>query len=79
MSYVIANEITSYTATPVKQKKEADPNRLRGYCRVCNRYYFVKNSMQTISLQVHQHHGGVCQERRYVCARIGACEAWGEE
>lgn len=79
MSHVIANETASLAATPVQRKIEADPNRLRGYCRVCNRYYFVKNGLQTTSLQVHQHHGGVCQERRYVCARVSACAAWAEE
>jgi hypothetical protein len=63
----------------VKRKKEVDPNRLRGYCRMCNRYYFVKNGLQTTSLVVHQHHGGVCQERRYVCARVNASAAWAEK
>jgi hypothetical protein len=60
--------------TTVKQqeKKEADAQSpaLRGYCRVCNRYYFFKNGVDTGSIQLHQYHTGVCQDSGYVCARI---------
>jgi hypothetical protein len=59
-------------------KKEIDP-KLRGYCRLCNRYYFVKNGLHTASVQVNQHHGGVCQERNYACARVNASTAWAEK
>ncbi len=51
---------------PIVQKKE----KLRGYCLVCNRYYFFRNGLDTNSLQVNQHHKGVCQENRHDCVRI---------
>jgi len=44
--------------------------RLRGYCRVCNRYYFYRRGMDTGTHQVQQHHSGVCQSCGYDCARI---------
>jgi hypothetical protein len=62
----------------VNQRREAEP-ALRGYCRVCNRYSLVRNGLETKSVQFHQHHGGVCQERNYSCARIPASPAWAEE
>jgi hypothetical protein len=43
---------------------------LRGYCRVCNRHYFYRNKLDIEHIQFHQHHGGICQECNYVCARI---------
>jgi len=61
----------------VNQRRETEP-AMRGYCRVCNRYSLVKNGLQTESIQFHQHHGGVCQERNYSCALIPASLAWGE-
>jgi hypothetical protein len=47
-----------------------DAARLRGYCRVCNRYYFYRNQMNTASVQIKQHHSGICQSCGYDCARI---------
>jgi hypothetical protein len=61
----------------VNQWKEAEP-ALRGYCRMCNRYALVKNGLQTESIQIHQHHTGVCQTRNFYCARILASMAWAE-
>jgi hypothetical protein len=55
-----------------KQAKDYDTHKLRGYCRICNRYYFFRNSVNTESVQFHQHHSGVCQSCRYICARIKA-------
>lgn len=55
-------------------KTEVNP-KLRGYCLVCNRYYFYKNGLNTQTLQVHQHHTGVCQINRHHCARIGNGQA----
>jgi hypothetical protein len=55
--------------TEVK-KKEQDLSYLRGYCRVCNRHYFYRNKLNTGHLQFRQHHGGICQNCNYACARI---------
>jgi hypothetical protein len=52
------------------QAKDNDPLYLRGYCRVCNRHYFFKNKLDTSHLQLRQHHGGICQNCNYACARI---------
>jgi len=52
--------------------REYDVGHLRGYCRVCNRYYFYRNRMNTDSVQVKQHHAGICQSCGYDCARIAA-------
>jgi hypothetical protein len=53
-----------------KSKSEIDPLYLRGYCRVCNRHYFYGHKLDTEHIQVHQHHGGVCQKYHYSCARV---------
>ena len=55
----------------VEQKSREFPaGRLRGYCQVCNRYYFYRNHMNTNSVQIKQHHSGICQSCGYDCARI---------
>ena len=52
------------------KSRNHDAGQLRGYCRMCNRYYFYKNQLDTVSMQVKQHHSGVCQSCGYDCARI---------
>ena len=42
----------------------------RGYCSVCNRYYFDRNGLDPKRLQVNQSAQGVCQVNRHGCARI---------
>ena len=51
-------------------KSPRKDEKLRGYCLVCNRYYFFRHGLDTKSLQVHQHHQGICQINRHDCARI---------
>jgi len=53
-----------------RKAKDIEPLYLRGYCRVCNRHYFFKNKLDTGHLQLRQHHGGICQNCNYDCARI---------
>ena len=55
--------------TLARQAKDIEPLYLRGYCRVCNRHYFFKNKLDTGHLQLRQHHGGICQNCNYACAR----------
>ena len=62
-----------------KKKKLTEPRAedpdliyLRGYCRVCNRHYFYRNNLDTGHLQFRQHHGGICQNCNYACARINS-------
>lgn len=56
------------------KKKNSDSIFVRSYCRVCNRYYFYKHGFETKSMQIHQHHSGICQGCGYICARINAKE-----
>ncbi len=53
-----------------RKAKDIEPLYLRGYCRVCNRHYFFKNKLDTGHLQLRQHHGGICQNCNYACARV---------
>jgi len=59
-------------SSKASEQKDRDyaAGRLRGYCLVCNRYYFYRNHMNTASVQIKQHHSGVCQSCGYDCARI---------
>jgi hypothetical protein len=52
------------------ENSQPKEEKLRGYCTVCNRYYFYRNGLDTNKLQVHQHHEGVCMGNRHHCARI---------
>ena len=60
----------SQRKTGGKVEADSSPLYLRGYCRICNRHYFYRHQLDTKHTQVYQHHGGVCQKRRYPCARI---------